>query len=93
MSQNELTSVANADTPENVTVPNTWQGLIVWALARFGVGIVVAGVFGYSTTIVYADLRADRAALMDAYRDNIQAVEKFTHAIEDLTDRIEDQTP
>jgi hypothetical protein len=36
--------IAQQDTPQMVDVPDTWSGLIVWALGRFG-GIVVATAF------------------------------------------------
>ena len=36
--------IAQSDTPQTVDVPETWSGLAVWALGRFG-GIVVATAF------------------------------------------------
>ncbi len=39
-----LHRIAQSDTPQMVDVPETWSGLIVWALGRFG-GIVVATAF------------------------------------------------
>lgn len=90
MSQDELHGLANRDTPEPIQVPNTWQGLIVWALARFGVGIAVAGVFGWGIVQVYADMRADRAQLLDAYKDAIQVMQSVTTKLEAQTDAIED---
>lgn len=90
MSQDELHSIAHADTPHDVEVPNTWQGLIVWAIARFGIGILVAGVFGFATKEIYADMRADRLQLMDAYRDNTRAIQTFTLKVDALSDAMED---
>lgn len=90
MSQDELHRIANADTPEPVQVPNTWQGLIVWALAKFGSGIVVAGVFGWGIVHVYADMRADRAQLLDAYKDAIQVMQAVSSKLDAQTDAIED---
>jgi len=90
MSKDDLHDLARADSPEAVDIPNTWQGLIVWAIARFGVGILVAGVFGYATKEVYADMRADRLQLMDAYRDNARAIHDFSTRIENLTKSMDD---
>lgn len=90
MSQEELHALANRDTPEPIQVPNTWQGLVVWALARFGVGIAVAGVFGWGIVHVYADMRADRAQLLDAYKDAIQVMQSVATKLEAQTDAIED---
>jgi cell division protein FtsB len=90
MSQDELHSIATTDTPEAIQVPNTWQGLIVWALARFGVGIAVAGVFGWGIVHVYTDMRSDRQELLEAYRDAIHVMQAVTQKLEAQTDAIED---
>jgi hypothetical protein len=90
MSQEELHGIANHDTPSGIEVPNTWQGLIVWALARFGVGIAVAGVFGWGIVEVYADMRADRAQLLDAYKDAIHVMQAVATKLDAQTDAIED---
>jgi Flp pilus assembly protein TadB len=90
MSRDDLHSVANADTPRDVEIPNTWQGLIVWAIARFGVGILVAGVFGYATKEIYADMRSDRMQLLEAYRDNTRAIQEFSSRIHSLQQAMDD---
>jgi hypothetical protein len=90
MSQDELHSIARADTPRDIEIPNTWQGLIVWAVARFGVGILVAAVFGYATTEVYSDMREDRQQLLEAYRDNIRAIQIFSNKMDTLSESIDD---
>ena len=90
MSQDELHHIATRDTPEAIQVPNTWQGLIVWALARFGVGIAVAGVFGWGIVHVYADMRADREQLLDAYKDAISVMQSVATKLEDQTEAIKE---
>jgi hypothetical protein len=90
MSQEELHDIANRDTPDPIQVPNTWQGLIVWALARFGVGIAVAGVFGWGIVHVYSDMRADRLQLLDAYKDAISVMQNVAMKLESQTEAIED---
>lgn len=90
MSQDELHRIANHDTPEAIQVPNTWQGLVVWALARFGVGIAVAGVFGWGIVHVYTDMRSDREQLLDAYKDAIQVMQSVATKLDAQTDAIED---
>lgn len=89
MSQDELHRIANHDTPEPIQVPNTWQGLVVWALARFGVGIGVAAVFGWGIVHVYTDMRADRQELLAAYKDAIQVMQSVAIKIESQTEAIE----
>lgn len=59
-----LREIAQRDTPQAVDVPSTWAGLIVWASARFGVGIIFAAVFGYATREVYRDGKARQDQLM-----------------------------
>lgn len=90
MSREELYQVAQSDTPNQVAVPNTLQGLIVWAVGRFGVGILVAAAFGYSTTVVYEDMRADRQLVLEAYRDNTRVIESFANKISELSKSIDD---
>ena len=90
MSQDEIHSIATSDSPRGIEIPNTWQGLIVWAIARFGVGIIVAAVFAYATKEIYTDMRADRLVLLEAYRDNTRAIQSFDSTMEDLKDSIDD---
>lgn len=90
MSQDELHSIANATTPEPISVPNTWQGLIVWAAVKFGSGIVVAAVFGWGIVHVYTDMRNDREQLLAAYKDAIQVMQSVASKLDAQTDAIED---
>lgn len=55
-----LHQFAQADTPEQVTVPSSWPGLATWAIGRFGIGIV--GIYGL--WIVYGDLKATNERMM-----------------------------
>jgi hypothetical protein len=89
MSQEELYKIANDTTPEVIQVPNTWQGFIVWAIAKFGTGIVVAGVFGWGIVHVYADMRNDRQQLLDAYKDAIQVMQSVATKLDAQTERSE----
>jgi hypothetical protein len=90
MSQEELHRIANETTPDSIQVPNTWQGFIVWAIAKFGTGIVVAGVFGWGIVHVYTDMRNDRQQLLDAYKDAIVVMESVATKLDAQTDAIED---
>lgn len=50
-----LNEIARNDTPQVVQVPDTWSGLIVWAIGRFG-GIVVATFIAcYAAAVLYKD--------------------------------------
>lgn len=93
MSQDELHDLAQRDTPSKIEVPNTWQGLIVWGVARFGSGIVIAAVFGLATMEVYQDMREDRHELAEAYREATRVMQDVALRLEDQTQAIEKLTP
>lgn len=86
MSRDELHAAAQADTPVNVNVPATGNGLILWLLGRFGVAVV----FAASTFYVYRDMRADRAELFKAYQHNIEVISDFKSVLETQTREIQD---
>jgi cell division protein FtsB len=90
VSKEELHSIAEADSPNQVSIPQTWQALVVWAIARFGVGLVVAAVFGYATTIVYQDLKTSRDQLMEAYKDNTRIMETFNRQLDEMERTIDE---
>lgn len=50
----QLARMVNADTPQGVYVPSQWTGIILWALGRFGIGIV----FVYAAWMIYQDNKA-----------------------------------
>ena len=55
---------AQVDTPASVTVPNNMFGLVLWAVARFGGGLIIAGASFYALTKVYADHQVQNERLM-----------------------------
>ena len=50
-----LHTIAQNDTPAAVEVPKSLNGLIVWAVGRFGGGILLAGACFWMLTRVYED--------------------------------------
>lgn len=92
MSKDELHNIAQADTPRDVDIPATWQGIIVWAIARFGIGLLVAAVFAYGLGVVYADMRADRAELFRAYLKNAEVMIEVKEGLQGNTDAIRANT-
>lgn len=84
MSREDLHSVAQYDTPSHVDVPQSTPALILWLLGRFGVAVV----FAASTFYVYQDMRADRAELFHAYRDNIEVIRDFKAVLEAQSEKI-----
>lgn len=59
-----LKSIVNADTPAAVEVPQTWPAFAVWAVTRFGVGVLMVGLVAIATKQVYTDALATQQQLM-----------------------------
>lgn len=55
MSTEILHEIAQNDTPAAVEVPHTLNGLIVWAIGRFGGGILLAAACAWALMKVYDD--------------------------------------
>lgn len=89
MSQNELHDLANSDTPSKVEVPQGWSGLLVWAVGRFGVGILCAVVFGWWLMRVYGDLRNDAEKVLSAFQLQAVANAQTVIALQQLTLAVE----
>lgn len=89
MSQNELRHIAQQDTPSSVEVPPTWAGLITWAVGRFGVGVLFAGVFGWWLMTVYGDLRNDGARVLAAFEKQSETNAHTVVALQQLTLAVE----
>lgn len=78
MSQDELHEIAQATTPASVDVPNTWPSLAVWALSKWGIGIV----FCAFLVPVYQDLKESNQSMVRISVANIQAMNALAEKIE-----------
>lgn len=72
MSKDVVHSLAQADTPALIDVPNTWSGLVVWAVGRFGVGVLFAAVCVVGITRVYGDIKELNKELVQLIREQAQ---------------------
>ena len=84
----KLAEYANNQTPQDVHVPNSWPGLMVWAIGKFGIGVVFAAMLIY----VYLDLRKVSDALVEVVRANAVAIQTLAEKVEQTNikvDRIE----
>lgn len=90
MSKDQLAELANKDTPEGVAVPPTWPGIIAWVIARFGIGIGVAMVFGWFTVRIYSDLQRQNDRILEAFQQQTVTNGEHVHAIRELAKSIED---
>jgi hypothetical protein len=87
----QLRKIAKESTPENVEVPNTYTGLLVWAVGKWGIGVVFAAFL----IPVYQDLKESNQRLADISQANVQVltalaqkVELTSHIVQRLDDSI-----
>lgn len=83
-----LHQLAEDDTPSRVQVPATWSGLLVWAVGRFGVGILMAAACGWALMRVYEDLSTTQRELMQLLRDEARAKSEMTVTLNELRQAI-----
>jgi hypothetical protein len=83
MSKEELHEIAVASTPESVNIPATWGGLFVWAVGKWGVGVVFAGML----VPVYTDLKASNQQVAEISKANIIILTQLSAQIEDASSR------
>lgn len=67
MDLQDLHQAATSSTPENVTIPQTWGGLIAFAIAKWGVGAVFLGLL----VPVYMDLKTSNQQFVDIAKANV----------------------
>jgi hypothetical protein len=72
---------AESDTPSQVNVPNSWPGLIIWALGRFGIGLV----FAYGLWVVYGDLKETNKQMMAILQARAVADADLARSLTELT--------
>jgi hypothetical protein len=70
-------TMANKTTPPDVTVPETWTGVIVWALGKWGVGAV----FMVMVYFLYLDLRASNDRFARLVEANTTAIHAFAQQV------------
>lgn len=96
MSRDELHQIAQNDTPQNVHVPQTLIGLVVWGATRFGVNLVIMligiGVLGWGMKEMYYDQRRDSITVMELVRNQATINEKLTTALSELAKQVENNT-
>lgn len=80
-----LHRTANDDTPNGVMIPENWIGLAMWAMGRFGVGIIFAGAIGYFAFIVYGDMRRDTERMSMAFASQAATNANTVTAIQQMT--------
>jgi hypothetical protein len=74
----QLHTIATNSTPQSVEVPKTYAGLIVWAVGKWGIGIVFAAFL----VPVYQDLKASNQRVADITQASVQAITALASKIE-----------
>lgn len=103
MSQDEIHDVAKRDTPEGIQVPNTFAGLVTWAVGRFGGSAIIAGGAAYALIKIYTDMqvqsvqmvgdqKAVNAVVVEMVRETTKATSASAEAISELSDAVEANT-
>lgn len=82
----QLHALASKDTPQGVNVSPEKTSLIVWALGRFGVGVV----FAYSAWMMYTDNKALTERIMMMTEKNMELNTKHMQVLDSLKDEIQD---
>jgi hypothetical protein len=88
MSREDLHTIANDTSPKEVNIPNTWMGLIVWAVAKFGIGVIISAVFAFATVRVYEDLTLLNQRVLTAFEQQTRAAESNNAAIREMISQI-----
>jgi len=81
--------VAEENSPEYVSVPQTWGGVIVWAAGKWGVGIIFAAML----VPVYQDLKESNQRLADVSKANVEVLTALAQKVEtgnERTSRLEE---
>lgn len=95
MGRNDLKKFADQDTPAAVDVPDSYAGLLVWAVGRFGTSIVVGALCAWFLTRVYTDYHAqtdrligifEKRAVVDA--DLVESLREVQGSVTALTTEV-----
>lgn len=78
MSLDDLHKIAEKSTPEEITVPQTWGGLLVWAIGKWGVGVVFLALL----VPVYQDLKISNQQLAEISSANVRVLESLANKVE-----------
>lgn len=90
MSTTQLHNIAQQDTPTSVEVPKEWRGLLIWAVGRFGSGILMAAACGWALTRVYDDHATQTRQLMTILEQRARVDSEMTLTLSRLGQSIDE---
>lgn len=85
MTMDNLHEVAQSSTPQNVVVPKSWGGLVIWAVGKWGAGAI----FLLMLVPVYSDLKASNLRLAEISTANVKALEALTQRVESTNQAVQ----
>ncbi|MDB6079088.1 MAG: hypothetical protein JWO82_2835 [Akkermansiaceae bacterium] len=102
MSTDDIHDVASKDTPSEIEVPKSMYGLIVWAVGRFGPGILIALAAVYGLNKVYTDMqvqnermvgdmKAQNAAMVEVIRSQTSVNSQVANSLQELSKAVENR--
>jgi len=85
MDLQDLHQVAENSTPQSVSIPQTWGGLIAFAIAKWGAGAI----FLCLLVPVYMDLKSSNQQFVEISKANVTALTALAKQVEENSDKTE----
>lgn len=85
MTTENIHQLAESTTPKEVEIPKTYTGLVVWAVGKWGIGIVFAAFL----IPVYQDLKASNQRLADISQANVQVLTALATKIDATNQQVQ----
>jgi hypothetical protein len=73
-------TIADDDTPKGVSIPDSWAGILMWALGRHGPVVL----FVAATWFLYQDNKAQQAAILEVAKAQISINAQVVVQLADL---------
>ncbi|MEN3940678.1 hypothetical protein WJU23_05235 [Prosthecobacter sp. SYSU 5D2] len=90
MSTTQIHNIAKQDTPASVEVPKEWRGLLIWAVGRFGSGILLAAACSWALMRVYDDHAMQTRQLMSILEARARVDAEMTLTLSRLGNSIDE---
>ncbi|SKA88799.1 hypothetical protein SAMN02745166_01488 [Prosthecobacter debontii] len=90
MSTTQIHNFAQQDTPNAVYVPKSWRGLLIWAVGRFGSGILLAAACSWALMRVYDDHATQTRQLMTILEQRARVDSEMTVTLHRLSQSIDE---
>ena len=85
-----IRAAAQQQTPESVDVPQSWAGLLVWSVGRWGVGILFGVAAAFGLVRIYSDMQTLSGRMLDAQIAQTTASVEVVAAIREINAGVTD---